>query len=176
MPVEDRPLRLGTLLGASVRAVLQAQVQAELTTLEFVDEVGLGGERRVATLDFELVQPVPDPRHPGQVTPTPTKVSVPLLSILQTPAIRIAEATVGLAVEVTDVIEDDTSSEPGRPSRAELVGIVAPREGRAGRPALTIDMKLARARPSESYQRIIRLLGDSISAVTHVEDQPEAPK
>jgi hypothetical protein len=170
MPVEDRPLRLGALLGAPLRAVLQAQAQAELTTLEFLEEVGLGGERRVETLDFELVQPVPDPRHPGQVTPTPTRVSVPLLSILHTPVTQIAEATLGFAVEVTDVIEDGPD-ERGRPSRAELVVIFAPRQEQTGRPVLTIDMKLTRIGPSEGYQRIQRLLGDAISATAHIEEQ-----
>jgi hypothetical protein len=167
---DGRPFRLPALLSAPLRALLQAQAQSELETLDYIVEIGLGGaERRsVQTLEFELVQPVPDPKQPGTVVPTPTTVSVPILSILQTPSVRVTEANVGFSVRITDVVSRREAED--REDRVDIVGVYAsPLDGRR-LPTLSVSMKVEASEPSEGYERVKRLLDDTTAAIATVPD------
>jgi hypothetical protein len=180
MAAEQHPLRLAVLLTAPLTALLQAQAQAELETLNYIVEVGLGGaeQRKTQTLDFELVQPIADPLHPGKIVPTPTRVSVPLLSILQTPSIKLADASVAFNVHITDVVERDGQEADG-PRRAaiDLIGVFVAAGAAQQLPTMAITMKVEAAGPQEGYERMKRLLGDATTATApeperHTPEQP----
>jgi hypothetical protein len=180
MAAEQHPLRLAVLLTAPLTALLQAQAQAELETLNYIVEVGLGGaeQRTVQTLEFELVQPIADPMHPGKIVPTPTQVSVPLLSILQTPSIKIADADVTFNVHITDVVELDEQEEGGtRRPAIDLIGVFAAAGAAKRLPTMSITMKVEAVAPQESYERVKRLLGDATTATAPEpeRDSPEKP-
>jgi Protein of unknown function (DUF2589) len=108
----SRPLPLEQLIGAPLRSLVLGQGIAAQATAEFVAEVGFTpseGTRppTVRTFDFTYLHPVPDPENPGSVIDTPTQVSVPLLSFVGIPNLRIADATVNFAADVVDVKPTD---------------------------------------------------------------------
>jgi len=181
---EQQPARLSALLGAPLRALLQAQAMAELHTLDYIVDVGMDDDRRQAsTLEFDLVQPVADPQRPGQVEPTPTRVSVPILSILQTPSLRIAEANIEMAVNITEAVDPGEQAGRARPGaegperasapRLELVGVIGSRVAARRLPSLSVSMRVESAEAPETYERLRRLLGDAMTAVPSEEREPD---
>jgi hypothetical protein len=106
---ELQALPLEYMLGGPLAATIKAQALAAKTTIDFIETVGLQPgaaptDPLVArTATFELTQPVPDPANPGQVINTPTIVTVPILSIIPIPTIRVSSFDVSFEFKVRDV-------------------------------------------------------------------------
>lgn len=172
---EQQPAPLAALIAAPLRALVDAQAQAELDTLEYVVEVGLGGpeEMRAVTLDFDIDQPMPDSVEPGTVRHTPARVSVPLLALLGVPSVQIQRATVDFAVQVRRVsqrtVRTVVSGQKAR--QVELEGVYASAVGGETMPSFTVHLELAGRPDSETMSQLRHVLGDAMTATVQVPDR-----
>ena len=95
---ELQALPLGYMLGSPLKAVIEAQALAAKTTVDFIQNVGLeddgAGGLKVRAADFTFVQPVPDPANPGSFIEQETKLTVPILTIVPVPYIRVSDLNV----------------------------------------------------------------------------------
>ena len=183
----SRPLPLEQLIGAPLRSLVLGEGIATQATAEFIAEVGFtpgrarGREPAARMLDFTYVHPVPDPANPGSVIDTPTRVSVPLLSIVPIPNLRIAEATVTFGADIVDMkpIEArpmEVAMERPTPAAADVprasifpagVQVIAayapanaPEGGRGA--ALSFSIKLVREPAAQGLTTVLNLLGEAI--------------
>lgn len=103
---------IGALLGAPVRAIQQAQIEAESEYVRFMLEYGMEDEivkgeqgeeiqqMKLREFEFAMTRSLPDPVNPGQVVDHQSKVRAPLLSLVQMPAVGIEEANIDLSLNV----------------------------------------------------------------------------
>jgi Protein of unknown function (DUF2589) len=102
MPIRQvEVLELGELLGSLLRSIVAAQEQSSRATVEFIDAVGLvttaqDGEEVTALRTVALRYRKRDAN--GALTDF--EVEVPLLSLVNPPALSVAEATLTFAYEV----------------------------------------------------------------------------
>lgn len=176
----SRPLPLEQLIGAPLRALVLGQGIASQATADFIAEIGFvptasGKESAARMFEFTYVHPVPDPANPGGVIDTPTHVSVPLLTVLPIPNLRIAEATISFQADIVDM-------KPAHPRQTEVsvervkssvfpvaVQIIAayaqptaPEAGGGG--ALSISIKVARDPVAQGLATVVRLLQEGITS------------
>lgn len=220
---DGRPAALGALLAGPITALQEAQIEAEKQVVAFILEHGLvaGGDGsaeaplELASLRFQMDRAIADPDNPGAVVMRKAEVTVPLLSLMRVPALRIGEATIDLAVELEDAGETTTETSAAAPSAAG--GAAAPAGGAAVRPAavarlspatlarldkaalrpqvkpviakissrstrsfrnrgkLNIRLTLRSADDDAFYDRLTRLIGDSMSALVDTGDGNFAP-
>lgn len=178
--VEQQPAPLAALIAAPLRALVQAQAQAELETLNYVVDVGLGGseEMRAVTLDFDIDQPVPDPADPGTVRHTAARVTVPLLALLGVPSVRIQRATVDFAVQIRRVSQRTvrTIARGKNAPQVELEGVYGPSVDPATPASLSVHLELAGKQEGETLAQLRHLLGDAMSATVQVPERlPRGP-
>jgi len=108
---ELQALPLGYMLGAPMTAAIEAQALAAKTTVDFIKNVGLeedptdptGETMRVTTANFTFMQPVQDPSNPGSFIGKETTLSVPILTIVPIPYIRIQDLNVSFEFKIRDV-------------------------------------------------------------------------
>jgi Protein of unknown function (DUF2589) len=131
LPFED-------LVAAPLQAFVQAQVQMTETALQFMIETGF--ERQPDSLDprrtvlkprlleVDYTHPVSDPNNPGEVVATPTRLQVPLLTLIQPPMFKIEKANVQLSAKIVDVVVNRATS-GGEASKltSQLLAAYAPR-------------------------------------------------
>jgi hypothetical protein len=181
MPTHRLPLE--QLIGAPLRSLVMAQGLAAQAAAEFISEVGFSseGDSREAsarTFDFTYVHPVPDPANPGEVVDTLTTVSVPLLSLVGVPNLRIADATIAFSAGVVDVraappaASDVPVARRGRdrnsvfPQPVEMIAVYAPAQpaggGRAG--SLTFSIHVVAEPPAEGLATVMDLLSQSVKS------------
>lgn len=105
---ELQALPLGYMLGAPMKAVIEAQALAAQSTVEFIEKVGLEedettGELSVRSADFSFVQSIPDPANPGEFIEQESKLTVPILTIVPVPYIRVSDLNVSFEFKIRDV-------------------------------------------------------------------------
>ena len=105
---ELQQLPLGYLLSSPLTAAIDAQALAAQSTVEFIENVGLQedettGNLSVRTAAFEYTAPVPDPDNPGTFLEVDSKLTVPILSIIPIPFIRIEDLTVTFEFKIRDI-------------------------------------------------------------------------
>lgn len=92
------------LIGAPLTAVIQAQAQAAQTTIEFIERVGFNpddsdptklGEMRKVTFEYSRLN------ETGQ--PSNMVVTVPVLSIVPIPFIRVESCDINFTAKITDM-------------------------------------------------------------------------
>jgi hypothetical protein len=110
----------GDILGAPLTAAISAQAQAAMVTANFISSVGFSkssasaggqssGPLQVQNIDFAYKRSTVDPKT-GVVTQVDESLSVPLLSILPIPYLRIQQLSVSLSVKLNAVTKADSSS------------------------------------------------------------------
>lgn len=128
---ELQQLPLGYLLGAPLKSAIEAQALAAKTTVEFIQTVGLEedpatGEFKVRSADFTFTQPIPDPNNPGGFIEQESKLTVPILSIVPVPFIRISDLNVSFEFKIRDVQSAssklETTGSTGITSTTEVKG------------------------------------------------------
>src|SRR5262245_16500257 len=99
-----KPLTLEELISAPLRALVLGQQVATQATADYISQLGFettaGKIPSVRTLEFDYIHPVPDPANPGSTIDTPTRVRVPLITMLPVPNLRISEANVVFGANV----------------------------------------------------------------------------
>ena len=180
----SRPLPLEQLIGAPLRSLVMGQGIAAQATAEFISEVGFEpaeGARQPAarTFDFTYVHPMPDPANPGEVVDTPTRVSVPVLSFVSLPNLRIAEATVEFGADVVEIEPAEARPAEVPLSRKRVAGdrtavfprgvhLVAaysppaPADGGGPGSALSFSIRVVAEPAPEGLVSVLNLLNESI--------------
>jgi len=107
-------LPLEYMLASPLTAVIKAQALAAKTTIDFIESVGLeedGTTLKVRSVDFSYTQPVADPNTPGSTLFNTATLTVPLLSIVPIPYIRVSDLNVRFTFKIRDTMSLSTKSE-----------------------------------------------------------------
>jgi len=97
LPIDD-------LIGAPLTAAIQAQATAAMSSVQFLREVGFDQSNNVLTVTFLYSKSKPD-GSPGTAT-----LTVPLLSILNVPFIRIQDMTIDFDFTIHQIESKDLST------------------------------------------------------------------
>lgn len=196
--MEDDDVEIGGLLAAAIRAIQDAQINAEREYLSFLLDYGLEevkekvGNREVSRLrlreiSFDMSRQVSDPANPGSVVETTATVRAPLLSLVQMPAIGIDEATIALDLDVQTDIEETrkNAADIGRSRSAAQSPRLVQRplpviKGAVGRGSLgrktrkhgklSVKLTLKSTHDDDVHSRLVRLVGEGLSATVDVPD------
>lgn len=100
------------LIGGPLNACVTAQANASMATVKFIQDVGfVDGDLRM--VDFKYKKDVPDPDNPGSTLKEDVTLSVPFVSVLNIPSLRIETCEVDFNVKLNSVYTKDVSSEFG---------------------------------------------------------------
>ncbi|WP_116452903.1 DUF2589 domain-containing protein [Blastococcus litoris] len=123
MPInigQEMALPMEQIIGGPLQAVVKAQALAASSTVDFIQQVGLnpapggGGAQTARTVDFSFQRRVPareDDDGPSDVLTTETvALTVPLLTVVPVPFIRVKEATVDFEAQVSSSTLNTTDS------------------------------------------------------------------
>ena len=113
-PDELNSINFAFILGGPMKAVVEAQAQSALTTMEFINSVGFtqreDGTRDVTLVSFLYEAPNPNNDTAGTVT---YGMRVPFLSMVPVPYIEITDLRIRFQVELQSVTstfkQEDTS-------------------------------------------------------------------
>jgi hypothetical protein len=194
--MEEDDVEIGGLLAAAIRAIQDAQINAEREYLSFLLDYGLEevkekvGNREVTRLrlreiSFDMARQVSDPANPGAVVETTATVRAPLLSLVQMPAIGIDEATIALDLDVQTDLEATRkdAADIGRSHdatlRPQLVRRALPViKGAVGRGSLSrktrkhgklsVKLTLKSTHDDDVHSRLVRLVGEGLSATVEL--------
>jgi len=193
--MEEEDFEIGALLGGSIRAIQEAQIEAEREYMEFLLDYGLEevskkvGSKTVKSLKlreltFNMNRTVSDPSKPGEVVETEAQVRAPLLSLVQMPAIGIEEATIELNLDVqTQSEKEETPARtttakplvPGRRTRLPVmkgsVSNTATNRNFRTHGKLSVKMKLRSTHDDDLHGRLARLAGEGVAALADVPDK-----
>jgi hypothetical protein len=173
------PLTLEQLISAPLRALVVGQEAVTQATADFISQLGFEtsdhGVPSVRTLECEYLHPVPDPANPGSIIEIPTRLRVPLLTLLSIPNLWISEANIGFGANVVGmetvrtptpaIVVDPAVTAEGTVS-TQLFATYAPMNSPPGEqpPTLTVAIKVIREQPAEGLTRILSVLSDSIAS------------
>lgn len=101
-----------SMIGGPLNAVIKAQAQAAITSVDFIKAVGFNQEGNPEMVTFSYDKPVETKDANGNVTvtPTPYRLTVPLLAMLPIPFIRVEETTIDFNAKITSTVESTTAS------------------------------------------------------------------
>ncbi|NTW99572.1 MAG: DUF2589 domain-containing protein [Geobacteraceae bacterium] len=112
-----------SMIGGPLNAVIKAQAQSAQTSVDFIKSVGFNapdaeedpGKPTMVTFEYTKIIEKPGPEvegKPGPTVPTPTdmKLTVPILTMLPIPFIRIEEVTIDFNAKINSVVESTTTS------------------------------------------------------------------
>jgi hypothetical protein len=115
-------LNFGSMIGGPLSAVINAQAQAAITSVEFIKAVGFHPDDAVTTTDrgkpvmvtFEYHKAV-EQTDDGVTTTSvqPFELTVPILTMLPIPFIRIEETTIDFNAKITSVQESAVNDQLG---------------------------------------------------------------
>lgn len=191
----DDDYEIGALLGAPIRAIQQAQIEAEREFVEFMLEYGMEavskkvGNKQVQSLklrefEFGMTRSLPDPTSPGAVIEHEAKVRAPLLSIIQMPAIGIEEATINLNLDVS-YDREETEKRGARAAASVREGVLPTKairtpvvKGAIGNRTISrnfrtegkleVSLKLRSTHDDDLHGRLSRLIGEGLSTAIDV--------
>ncbi len=138
IPAELRSLPLEHIVGSPLVAAIKAQALAAKTTVDFIKEVGLkpddswtavddqtGYEARYVEFKFDRLV---EERDTSTDPPTtvqkivPSKLTVPMLSIVPIPYLRINDMTIDFEYQIRDVETSESTSETKISTSAKMNG------------------------------------------------------
>ncbi len=114
------------LIGGPLNACVTAQANASLSTVNFIKEVGFDEDGKLIMVDFSHTRVTANPnkgKDPADVPPgtdvssdtisEAVNLSVPFVSVLNIPSMRIENCTIDLNVKLNSVYTKDVSSKIG---------------------------------------------------------------
>ncbi len=107
-------LDFSAMIGGPLNAVIKAQAQSAITSVDFIKSVGFDSDGNVEQVQFSYNKVVPEKAADG--TPTGKQVeakhqlSVPLLTMLPIPFIRVEETTIDFNAKINSVQESTSAS------------------------------------------------------------------
>lgn len=101
-----------SMIGGPLNAVIKAQAQAAITSVDFIKAVGFNQEGNPEMVSFSYDKPIETKDANGVVTVTskPYKLTVPLLAMVPIPFIRVEEAAVDFNAKITSMTESTTAA------------------------------------------------------------------
>ncbi len=198
--MDEDDVEIGGILAATVRAIQDAQIDAERETLSFLLEYGLEeitekiGNREVSRLklreiSFDMAKQISDPANPGSVVETIATVRAPLLSLVQMPAVGIDEATIALDLDVQTDVEATKKGDAETATTRRLTKLNpqlvrrrlpvikgAVGSGSISRKTrrhgkLSVKLTLKTTHDDDMHARLVRLVGEGLSATVDVPDR-----
>jgi hypothetical protein len=102
-----------SMIGGPLNAVVKAQAQSAQTSVDFIKSVGFNstdGKPTMVTFEYDKIIEKKDAA--GVITPTatPMKLTVPILTMLPIPFIRVEEVTIDFNAKINSVVESTTAS------------------------------------------------------------------
>lgn len=105
------------MIGGPLSAVVKAQADAAVTSVDFIKAVGFDEENdnKPTMVTFEYDKPVESTAADGTVTVEvkPFKLTVPFLTMLPIPFIRVEETKIDFNAKITSVRESKSTSQHG---------------------------------------------------------------
>jgi hypothetical protein len=102
-------LDFAAMIGGPLNAVVQAQAQSAMTSVDFIKTVGFTEDGEVINVDFKYTKTVENPD--GTTGEKKMSLAVPILTILPIPFLRIEEATVGFNAKITSTVHSTTTTD-----------------------------------------------------------------
>lgn len=101
-----------SMIGGPLNAVVRAQAESAQTSVDFIKAVGFTEENTPQMVSFQYMKPIETKDGDGNVTITPTKyeLTVPLLTMLPIPFIRVEETTIDFNAKINSVQESTTAT------------------------------------------------------------------
>jgi len=116
-----------SMIGGPLNAVIKAQAQSAQTSVDFIKSVGFNSaditeddtnkKNGPTMVTFEYIKilevpqdPVDGKPVPPKPTPTNMKLTVPILTMLPIPFIRVEEVTIDFNAKINSVVESTTTS------------------------------------------------------------------
>jgi len=107
-----------SMIGGPLNAVVKAQAQSAQTSVDFIKSVGFNapdaaenpGKPTMVTFTYDKPVESKDANGNITVTPTPFNLTVPILTMLPIPFIRVEETTIDFNAKINSVAESTTSS------------------------------------------------------------------
>jgi hypothetical protein len=103
-----------SMIGGPLNAVVRAQAQSAQTSVDFIKSVGFDSESNEPTMiTFSYMKAVEIRNDQGEVTGTEPKkfdLTVPILTMLPIPFIRVEETTIAFNAKINSVQQSTTSS------------------------------------------------------------------
>lgn len=107
-----------SMIGGPLNAVIKAQAQSAQTSVDFIKSVGFNaagaatdpGKPTMVSFTYDKPIETKDAAGVITVTPTPYKLTVPILTMLPIPYIRVEEVTVDFNAKINSVVESTTAS------------------------------------------------------------------
>jgi len=118
-----RGLPMKDLIGGPLQAACDAQVMLAQASTDFIKNVGMeegtkDGPLKVRTVDFSFERPTQ--AADGTVSKEKVDLQVPLLAIINTPALSVKEVDVNFTMEVHETVKDHSSTESKADMSAEM--------------------------------------------------------
>jgi hypothetical protein len=107
-----------SMIGGPLNAVIKAQAQSAQTSVDFIKSVGFNppesgtdaGKPTMVSFTYDKAIETKDTQGNITVTPTPYNITVPILTMLPIPFIRVEEVTIDFNAKINSVAESTTSS------------------------------------------------------------------
>ncbi|CAG1005833.1 hypothetical protein METP2_03696 [Methanosarcinales archaeon] len=107
-----------SMIGGPLNAVVRAQAQSAQTSVDFIKSVGFNGPEAkedpgkptMVTFEYDKIIETKDDK--GLITSEvkPMKLTVPILTMLPIPFIRVEETTIDFNAKINSVVESTTAS------------------------------------------------------------------
>ncbi len=174
------PRTLGDLLGAPLRALIEAEAIAARTTADFIKEVGFlppsnpGTKAGTDDIGTPRLVSFKYSRRSADGTSVESTISVPLLTIVPIPSLQISEATIDMSLVITDAASTPTRPQMKAIIASPLVKTSLQRptsSGDSGRLTMDISVTLQQADLTHGMVSLMNLLQEGISD-TQKEKQP----
>jgi hypothetical protein len=121
---ELNSLDFSVYIGGPLQAAVDAQHAASMSQVSFIQEVGFkddgAGGKELRYVDFKYMKKVPNPTYDPAATTAPNNqpfneaevlISVPFLTMLTIPALRIEEVNIDFNAKLTSTETSNVSSE-----------------------------------------------------------------
>ncbi len=106
-------LNFDAMIGGPLVAVIKAQALAAKTSVDFIKEVGFDDDDQPVMVTFTYKKPIvtKDANNNPVITPTDYMLSVPLLTMVPIPFLRVEETTVDFNAKIKSVKEASSTTE-----------------------------------------------------------------
>ena len=173
---ELNSLDFSKYIGGPMQAAVDAQNAAALAQVDFIKNVGLGDNDIVRTVNFTYSS------QSGNETQT-TTLSVPLLTMLSVPALRIDEMTIDFNCKLNSVETKDTSESIGVSGSLSLnvwkvkLNVSASYQQTTNKSeniertySMAIHVRIVNDEIPAGLDRVLNMLESAITAVTPTDD------
>jgi len=107
-----------SMIGGPLNAVVRAQAQSAQTSVDFIKSVGFNGpdakedkgKPTMVTFEYDKIIETKDDKGVITSEVKPMKLTVPILTMLPIPFIRVEETTIDFNAKINSVVESTTAS------------------------------------------------------------------